>query len=127
MTDQDVRKGLKKHSMDLCSNCKVEKTSLCNGCISEIQRKALDLINRQQAEIERLNGAVQEWVDGECLSQKHLLMIEKLQNEIEQVKSEAVKEFAEKLHTAFNVDWLSPEYANNSVEILRKEMVGEQE
>ena len=52
---------------------------------------------RLKAEIERLQGAVQEWVDGKCLSQKHLLMIGNLQNEIEQAKSEAIKEFAERL------------------------------
>lgn len=123
MTDRAVIKALKKHSMDLCSNCKVEKTSLCNGCISEIQRKALDLINRQQAEIERLE------------SRNNFLEINFLEIEysnlfwerVNEAKTEAIKEFAEKLHTAFNVDWLSPEYANNSVEILRKEMVGEQE
>ena len=44
-----------------------------------------------------MQGAVQEWVDGKCLSQKHLLMIGNLQNEIEQAKSEAIKEFAERL------------------------------
>ena len=54
-------------------------------------------IDRQKAEIERLQGAVQEWVDGKCLSQKHLLMIGKLQNEIETAKAEAIKEFAERL------------------------------
>ena len=54
MTDNEIIKALKKHSMDLCSNCKVEKIILCNNCISEMERNALDLINRQQAEIERL-------------------------------------------------------------------------
>ena len=68
----------------------------CNNVSVDLLQKTIDLINRQQAEIERLKGAVQEWVDGKCLSQKHLLMIEKLQNEIEQAKSKAIKEFAER-------------------------------
>lgn len=67
MTDKDIIKALKKHSMDLCSNCKVEKTTLCNDCISEIERNALDLINRQQAEIERLKG----WQDLSNEIQQH--------------------------------------------------------
>ena len=59
--------------------------------------RTIKLINRQKAEIERSKGSVQEWVDGKCLSQKHLLMIGKLQNEIEQTKAKAIKEFAERL------------------------------
>lgn len=54
-------------------------------------------VAKMKAEVERLQGAVQEWVDGKCLSQKHLLMIGKLQNEIEQARADAIREFAEKL------------------------------
>lgn len=55
MTDNEIIRALKKHSMDLCSNCKVEKTTLCNNCISEIERNALDLINRLQAKNKELD------------------------------------------------------------------------
>lgn len=54
MTDAEIIKALKKYSMDLCSNCEVEKTTLCNNCISEIERNALDLINRQKEELESI-------------------------------------------------------------------------
>lgn len=67
------------------------------NCINIYCTNAADFIYNQQAEIERLQGAVQEWVDGKCLSQKHLLMIGELQNEIETAKAEAIKEFAERL------------------------------
>lgn len=51
MTDKEIIEGLKKYSTNMCSNCKVTKTICCNHCIVEIQRQALDLINRQQTEI----------------------------------------------------------------------------
>lgn len=54
LTDKEIIQALQKHSTDLCSSCKVEKTFLCNGCICEIVRNALDLINRQQARIKEL-------------------------------------------------------------------------
>jgi len=40
-----------------------------------------------QRENERLKGAVQEWVDGVCISQKHLSQIGILQQENERYKS----------------------------------------
>ena len=89
-------------------------------------KEVLNFFNRQQAVIERLQGAVQEWVDGKCLSQKHLLMIGNLQNEIEQAKSEGYKEgykegaksFAEKL-----TGWT---FTQEKINNILAEMAGEQ-
>ena len=97
MTDKEIIKALKKHSMDLCSECKVEKTILCNGCISEIQRNALDLINRQQAEIERLqNESI-----GNCELAISMRNDNNLKGDcsycIDKAKAEAKKEFVEEL------------------------------
>lgn len=93
MSDEAIKKALECCAYnDDCESC--PRSKYCDGVEQMIH--ALELINRQQAEIERLKGAIQEWVDGKCLSQKHLLMIGKLQNEIEQAKSEAIKEFAER-------------------------------
>ena len=94
MNDEERKKALKDFYH------RAENTNLSYHIFEserEALKEALAHINRQQAEIERLQGAVQEWVDGKCLSQKHLLMIGNLQNEIEQAKSEAIKEFAERL------------------------------
>ena len=46
--------------------------------------QAADAIERLQAENERLKRAIQEWVDGKCISKKYLLMIGKLQRDIPQ-------------------------------------------
>ena len=102
MTENEIIKALEWcFQLRLCVDCPMRTEGYFshsgNACRSALMKNALDLINRQKAEIERLNGAVQEWVDGKCLSQKHLLMIGKLQNEIEQAKSKAIKEFAERL------------------------------
>lgn len=120
-TDDDVIKALEicaklDFSLNECKECPYKGE--CGTKDGNMPADALALINRQKAEItrlitsnsqlearvcadrtaiERLQGAVQEWVDGKCLSQKHLLMIGKLQNEIETAKAEAIKEFAENL------------------------------
>ena len=93
MNDNEIKKALECCISLSCEGCPLKDE---HGCLTISDENALTLINRQQAEIERLQGAVQEWVDGKCLSQKHLLMIGNLQNEIEQAKSEAIKEFAER-------------------------------
>lgn len=41
-----------------------------------------------KAENERLEGAVKEWIDGKCISQKYLTMIGKLQAENERLREE---------------------------------------
>jgi predicted RNase H-like nuclease (RuvC/YqgF family) len=54
-------------------------------------KRVLDLYNTIEAlqqENERLKGAIQEWVDGVCISQKHLSQIGELQQENEQLISE---------------------------------------
>lgn len=68
---------------------------LHRGILQEI----LDLINRQQAEIERLDKRIS--------GQKHALFEQQsytaeLQNELKTAKSEAIKEFAEKVETALD-------------------------
>lgn len=119
MTDNEIIKALKKHSTDLCSNCKVEKTSLCNDCISEVERNALDLINRQKSEIEALqmdNKQLESDIIIANRNYEHIKSIwesdhQKLSRVItkwkerykrlviqeEDIKSEAFKEFAERL------------------------------
>lgn len=83
LTDKEIIKALRKHSTDLCSNCKVEKTTLCNDCISEVERNALDLIKKQQAEIENYSHNAKTMSDSIYKMQK---LIESQQAEIERLK-----------------------------------------
>ena len=81
-----------------CSECEYQKALPFPSCRRMCAKNALDLINRQKAEIERLkecpkcvyeyDGEVMEYcVQGACPNFKT----------VEQIKSEAVKEFAERL------------------------------
>ena len=79
MTDEQIIKALECRSeqeADACEWCPLINNEWCS-CVSA--KNALDLINRQKAEIERFE---------ECASREMLY---------EKVKSEAIKEFAERL------------------------------
>lgn len=58
-----------------------------------------DTIQDLQQENERLKGAMQEWIDGVCISQKYLSQIGKLQQENErlQVQNGAMREALEQV------------------------------
>ena len=101
MSDEAIKKALVCCLVDDCMSCPIIRF---HDCRTMLKNETISLLNRQQAGIEKLKGAVQEWVDGKCLSQKHLLMIGNLQNEIEQAKTEAIKEFAEQIKAIFECD-----------------------
>lgn len=55
MTDNEIIKALKCCSGYSCSNCPFDDGKITmRECVTELSQNALDLINRQQAEIERL-------------------------------------------------------------------------
>ena len=49
-----------------------------------LEENAADAIEKLQAENERLKKALQEWIDGKCISEKYLLMIGRLQRDVPQ-------------------------------------------
>ena len=88
MTDNEIIKALEccsKHRNTCRKNCPLDST--CNtvrDCLFELSRITLDLINRQKAEIERL----QKNIDGLNIFTK---------NHIKVIRLQAIKEFAERL------------------------------
>lgn len=68
-----------------CAKCPLEDRDTSDECMGELLKGCLELINRQQAEIERL--------------QKHSILngLKVVNKERKQIKSEAIKEFAERL------------------------------
>ncbi len=100
LTDEEIKSSLEViATTQNCNECKIRncKWGTCN-CSQITANAALDLINRQRAEIERLkecpkcvyeyDGEVTEYcVQGPCPNFKT----------VEQIKTEAYKEFAEKL------------------------------
>lgn len=124
-TDEEVIKALSTVSYGghSCEKCKFEISKGDDRCGLKgcnICRLAIDLINRKNAEIERLN-AVSE-ICGDC----HKQYAEK----IEKAKSEAIKEFADRLRKYYDsYDDYEDIYAHNirdDIDFLVKEMTEEQ-
>lgn len=126
MTDKDLIKALECCNKDDCDNCPYKRN--CKNVMCDV----LDLINRQQAEIEKLKKELQITRDAYIM----------LQTKNEIAKSEAVKEFAERLHdrivnfpSVYPIENATLAFLNGSahrqLEILEiidnlvKEMVGE--
>ena len=116
MTDKEIIKGL-----ECCINWGITTSCadcpLCNtGCVHFSKLKeTLDLINRQQAEIEELKKVVIDDYASEYDSK---------------IRAEAIKEFAERLKEKYpwKGDYLySTRRTVENIDNLIKEMVGEQE
>ena len=60
MTDNEIIKALEWHSNDEthCSACPYEEHSVTHYCVDMVIKDALDLINRQKAEIENLKDVL---------------------------------------------------------------------
>ena len=88
MTYNEIIKALEQIASWICDECKFHG-EMCDGdkCEKVVAENALDLINRQKAEIERLEKELMK-----CKLEKEMLY-----QTVEEIKSEAKKEFAEEL------------------------------
>lgn len=97
MTDKEIIKALecckKPAGTGACKNCPLDKDRPCTTTMME---SALDLINRQQAEIERLEKLAKDRADVNF--EKIVGVVDRASADI---KSEAIKEFAERLDRKF--------------------------
>ena len=114
MTDNEIIKSMECviGNDANCSECTYQKVLPFPSCRMMCARNALDLINRQKAEIESL---------------KHRKTELQIRNqELQHEKSEAIKEFAEKLKNCFAI---SGDYLDiiNIIDNLVKEMMEENE
>lgn len=101
-TDEEVMRALECLTGEpkLCRGCPYDGTEHYPFCREHCAKDALDLINRQRAEIERLKK-----------DNEYILMQHKFQRRpsgdcwndvIEKAKTEAIKEFAERLASKVN-------------------------
>lgn len=127
-TDEEIIKALMCHFNEeldeepfQCVDCPLYN-DISPSCTEALKSYVLDLINRQKAEIERLkecpkcvyeyDGEVTEYcVQGPCSNFKN----------VEQIKAEAYKEFAERLCEGK----VSNDKTVIEAKVLLKEMVGE--
>ena len=118
MTDNEIKKALEWHSNDEthCSGCPYEEHSVTHYCVDMVIQDTLDLINRQQADNERLKKILEE-ADvnyNKCAKRFY---------------KEGVKEFAERVKMAFyyEFDEIIPSIMADNIDNLVKEMVGDAE
>lgn len=118
-TDEEIIKNLECHiNAEDCVSCEMF------GCCEEIilTERVLDLINRQKAEIERLNKKVEELSD---------VLSDTIRIRYAEAKTEAYKEFAERLKqstvTAVVGNEIYAVATSKGVDNILKEMIGEEE
>ena len=92
MTDNEIIKALEccegDDGISYCNKCSLYEY---DNCVHYISQKAREVINRQQAEIDRYKGVIKILERDVADAQAE---IEKLQRKIMSCNSEAVKEFA---------------------------------
>lgn len=132
LTDKEIIKALEccTNNED-CLNCPLQDDyANCNPIGA-----ALDLINRQQAEIERLGKRLEAVQGAKCVYSYDGETLEyctaspcPIYKTAEQIKSEAIKEFAERLKEKLDCDVHTSEgfyfMVSDTIDNLVKEMVG---
>ena len=126
MTDKKITEEEIKSSLEViattrnCNECKIRncKWGTCN-CSQITANAALDLINRQKAEIEKLKGST---------IVSNIMESQRIKRE---AKAEAYKEFAERLNEEAQISDCFDSYnmvvGTRFIDNLLKEMVGEEE
>lgn len=130
MNDEDI-----KQSLECCSTKQLSKCLECkitqNGCAEYLASQALALINRQQAEIEKLENAIialMSYLDilgADKTDTSFIKQATEFNKQIRaDIKAEAIKEFAERLKEGIGFRDLPVEIVVDHIDFLVKEMVG---
>lgn len=120
LTDKEIIEGLERcistTTDAACEGCPFNKQNLCDIDKWALEKYALNLINRQKTEIERLNKKVGELSD---------VLSDTIRIRYAEAKSEAYKEFAEKLKEEAlpKCDWDDCVDVED-IDKLLKEMIG---
>ena len=133
LTPEEIKKALEcciKPTSD-CENCPYYKKE---ECFDMAKRDALNLINRQQAEIENADFTIEQLTKGNLQLQAEIERLKEnnkaIMQTIADVHTEAIKEFAERLKEKFAIfQYVSVVFYSKVISIidnLVKEMVGEQ-
>lgn len=119
ITDEEIKSSLEVIATTRnCNECKIRNCKLgtCN-CSQITANAALDLINRQEAEIEKLKGST---------IVSNIMESQRIKRE---AKAEAYKEFAERLKSSIyinsNLLVYQCEAVESMIDDIVKEMVGE--
>lgn len=97
MTDNEIVKALEYCFTNDWNRTKCDKCKFYTGttqCVEDLKSASIYLIKRQQAEIERLKCEMGKLLPKDCAYTVQMEVSNKLET---QIRSEAVKEFAERL------------------------------
>ena len=108
-----------------CSECAYQKVLPFPSCRMMCAKNALDLINRQRVEIEKLKQKNEFFL--KTITENAQRALEVAVEEIETAKSEAIKEFAERLKEKFGIADCIVTVNNNDIDELIEEMTEENE
>lgn len=136
MTNKEIIKAFKCCNLVTysCEDCPFHKDEKCTANnIGNIEKTIADILDRQQAEIERLKEGCKKLVEKQNLYKENMQATREYQ--IEQAKAEAIKEFAERLMEK-SINTYRYDYQNDisihekyvtekDIDNLVKEMVGE--
>lgn len=130
MTDNEIVKALECCSIkEDCKGCYFDTHEAEDICAREVVKNAFDLINRQQAEIERLNRENNENFDKwNVLDERTKKRYAELYEEAKSVvRTEAVKEFAEKVKEKLSWDtgYDDKRLFENDIDEIVKEIAGD--
>lgn len=145
MTDEQIIKALECHA-DENNSCNI-CTYNSEGCSLKLCRDTLDLINRQQEELEYLRGereviledmqvrnnqVIEQQAEIERLNNNLSAMATTLSNSARQTRADAIKEYKEKLREHAYLDSGITGFQEmvvdlSDIENIADEMVGEQE
>ena len=118
MTDSEIIKALEccTGGLDYCKECPAKEYNV--ECGDVLKNNALKLINRQKAEIEMLKSR-RNFLEIEYKNQNNLFW-----ERVEGAKSEAIKEFAERVKMTFYYEFeeLIPSIMADKIDDLVKEM-----
>ena len=125
MTDNEIIKGMECviGNEVKCSECTYQKVLPFPSCRRMCAKNALDLINRQKAEIEKLKQKNEFFL--KTITENAQRALEVTVEEIETAKSEAIKEFGERLKEKFGIADCIVTVNNNDIDDLVEEMMEE--
>lgn len=145
MTDKEIIKALECCGKNDCTDCPYRESNDGYSCITELMEDVFELHKSQQAEIQVLRedihnrkareNKLRSKIKGfkteiERLKKRHLLNLLEQLDIAEKIKTEAIKEFADKyvkeLVDTYDLKGLQIDNINRVADNLVKEMVGEQ-
>lgn len=124
MTDNEIIKALECCCVSECDECPYDEQT---ACVEIMKDGALALVNSQKAEIERLECHKNEVIENCQMvmksTEEHYNKLFEEAKEI--VKSEAIKEYKEKVKAILMDKGIYPVLVKNALNEAEKEMVGD--